>query len=119
MRAHTQSQHTNPPAPPPLRVCAHLQSQRTKASVPLLQKAVRAILLTGTPALSKPIELMTLMQVWLWVVVVMWLWLRRDGTCREAPLWCSVQCVGAAFVKARGLRALQCRGTSAMSEGGG
>ncbi|KAJ9533400.1 hypothetical protein QJQ45_026449 [Haematococcus lacustris] len=37
-------------------------AKRTKAALPLLQKAQRAVLLSGTPALSRPHELMTLMQ---------------------------------------------------------
>ena len=47
-------------------LCCHLwlQAQRTKACLPLLRDARRAILLSGTPALSKPIELMTQLQVW-------------------------------------------------------
>ena len=39
-------------------------SNRCKASLPILQGARRAVLLTGTPALSGPSELITLMQVW-------------------------------------------------------
>jgi len=35
------------------------KAQRTKAIVPLLKSARRAILLTGTPAISRPIELFT------------------------------------------------------------
>lgn len=36
------------------------KAQRTKAAQPVLEKARRAILLSGTPALSRPIELYTL-----------------------------------------------------------
>lgn len=36
-----------------------MQSERCKETVPLLKQAKRAILLTGTPALSRPIELFT------------------------------------------------------------
>ena len=42
--------------------CHYLKSpdaKRTKALVPLIQKAKRAILLSGTPALSRPVELFT------------------------------------------------------------
>ena len=39
------------------------QSARAQATIPLLKEAKRAILLTGTPALSRPIEILTLMQV--------------------------------------------------------
>ena len=35
------------------------QAQRTKQTVPLLEAARRAVLLTGTPALSRPKELFT------------------------------------------------------------
>ncbi|KAK9812924.1 hypothetical protein WJX72_005876 [[Myrmecia] bisecta] len=35
------------------------KAQRTKDTIPLVQKARRAVLLTGTPALSRPIELYT------------------------------------------------------------
>lgn len=38
------------------------QSKRTKAAVPLLQSASRAILLTGTPTLSRPGELLPQLQ---------------------------------------------------------
>ncbi|KAL6841754.1 hypothetical protein ACP4OV_028266 [Aristida adscensionis] len=38
------------------------QAKRTKASLPVLQKAHYAILLSGTPALSRPIELYTQLQ---------------------------------------------------------
>ena len=37
----------------------YVQSERCKETVPLLKQAKRAILLTGTPALSRPIELFT------------------------------------------------------------
>jgi SWI/SNF-related matrix-associated actin-dependent regulator 1 of chromatin subfamily A len=39
-----------------------LQAQRTLHALPLLQKAQRAILLSGTPALSRPGEIMTQLQ---------------------------------------------------------
>ena len=35
------------------------EAQRTKAVLPLLQRARRALLLSGTPALSRPSELYT------------------------------------------------------------
>ncbi|GIM17500.1 hypothetical protein Vretimale_20047 [Volvox reticuliferus] len=38
------------------------EAQRTKAALPLVQQARRAVLLTGTPALSKPAELVPLLQ---------------------------------------------------------
>ncbi|GLI68485.1 hypothetical protein VaNZ11_012913 [Volvox africanus] len=38
------------------------KAQRTKAALPLVQQARRAVLLTGTPALSKPAELVPLLQ---------------------------------------------------------
>lgn len=37
-------------------------SKRCKAALPLLQQAKRAVLLSGTPALSRPAELITLLQ---------------------------------------------------------
>jgi SWI/SNF-related matrix-associated actin-dependent regulator 1 of chromatin subfamily A len=37
-------------------------SQRSKAALPVLQNAKRTVLLTGTPALSRPSELITLLQ---------------------------------------------------------
>eukprot|EP00879_Flechtneria_rotunda_P033580 GHRR01037205.1.p1 GENE.GHRR01037205.1~~GHRR01037205.1.p1 ORF type:complete len:626 (+),score=250.64 GHRR01037205.1:205-2082(+) len=37
-------------------------AQRTKCSIPLLQSAQRAVLLSGTPALSRPNELLTQLQ---------------------------------------------------------
>eukprot|EP00762_Andalucia_godoyi_P000756 ANDGO_03772.mRNA.1 SWI/SNF-related matrix-associated actin-dependent regulator of chromatin subfamily A-like protein 1 len=40
----------------------NLQAQRTTALLPLLKKAKRTLLLTGTPALSRPIELYTQVQ---------------------------------------------------------
>ena len=49
-----------PSLPPSLPPC---QSQRCKAALPLLQQARRSVLLTGTPALSRPSELITLLQV--------------------------------------------------------
>lgn len=39
------------------------QAKRTKAAVPILQAARRAILLTGTPTLSRPGELLPQLQV--------------------------------------------------------
>jgi hypothetical protein len=39
-----------------------LQAKRTKAALPLLQGARRAVLLSGTPALSRPAELLTQLQ---------------------------------------------------------
>lgn len=39
-----------------------LQAQRTKHAKPLVEKAARAILLSGTPALSNPAELLTQLQ---------------------------------------------------------
>lgn len=42
------------------RVC--VQAQRTKLAKPLVEKAARAILLSGTPALSNPAELLTQLQ---------------------------------------------------------
>lgn len=38
------------------------QAQRTKFAKPLVEKAARAILLSGTPALSNPVELLTQLQ---------------------------------------------------------
>ncbi|PNH07365.1 SWI/SNF-related matrix-associated actin-dependent regulator of chromatin subfamily A-like protein 1 [Tetrabaena socialis] len=38
------------------------KAQRTQAALPLLKGARRVVLLTGTPALSKPVELVPLMQ---------------------------------------------------------
>ncbi|GLC46562.1 hypothetical protein PLESTM_001890200 [Pleodorina starrii] len=38
------------------------KAQRTKAALPLIQHAKRAVLLTGTPALSRPAELVPLLQ---------------------------------------------------------
>lgn len=38
------------------------QAQRTKLAKPLVEKAARAILLSGTPALSNPSELLTQLQ---------------------------------------------------------
>lgn len=35
------------------------KAQRTKATTPIIRNARRAVLLTGTPALSKPAELYT------------------------------------------------------------
>lgn len=43
--------------------CVHPQAKRSKACIPLVQDARRAILLTGTPALSRPGEIMTQLQV--------------------------------------------------------
>jgi hypothetical protein len=43
--------------------CSMLQAKRTKCAMPLVQNAKRAILLSGTPALSNPSELVTQMQV--------------------------------------------------------
>lgn len=40
----------------------HTQAQRTKFAKPLVEKAQRAILLSGTPALSNPAELLTQLQ---------------------------------------------------------
>jgi len=42
--------------------CARAQALRTKETLPLLQAARRALLLTGTPALSRPRELLTQVQ---------------------------------------------------------
>jgi hypothetical protein len=39
------------------------QAKRTKAAIPMLQAARRAILLTGTPTLSRPGELLPQLQV--------------------------------------------------------
>jgi len=36
-----------------------MQAQRTKQTVPLLEAARRTVLLTGTPALSRPKEIFT------------------------------------------------------------
>lgn len=38
------------------------KAKRTAAALPLLQGAARAILLSGTPALSRPVELFTQIQ---------------------------------------------------------
>jgi len=48
-------------------VCARphhclLQAQRTKFAKPLVERAARAVLLSGTPALSNPSELLTQLQ---------------------------------------------------------
>jgi hypothetical protein len=40
-----------------------VQAQRTKAVMPLVKAARRAVLLSGTPALNKPQELVPLLQV--------------------------------------------------------
>lgn len=40
-----------------------IKAQRTKALLPLLKKAARALLLTGTPALARPLELFTSLSV--------------------------------------------------------
>lgn len=40
-----------------------IDSQRSKALVPLLQNAKRVILLSGTPVLSKPVEIFNLMKI--------------------------------------------------------
>jgi SNF2 family DNA or RNA helicase len=42
--------------------CCCLQAGRTQNVLPLLKKAKRAILLSGTPALNRPTELLTQLQ---------------------------------------------------------
>jgi hypothetical protein len=51
-------------APHAVLCCAvpHPQAQRTKFAKPLVEKAARAILLSGTPALSNPSELLSQLQ---------------------------------------------------------
>jgi hypothetical protein len=54
-----------PPLPPPTNPFTHdhhPQAQRTKFAKPLVEKAARAILLSGTPALSNPSELLSQLQ---------------------------------------------------------
>lgn len=42
--------------------CVNVQAQRTKDTVPLVQEAERAVLLSGTPALARPRELLPQLQ---------------------------------------------------------
>jgi SWI/SNF-related matrix-associated actin-dependent regulator of chromatin subfamily A-like protein 1 len=42
--------------------CAAVQAERTKAVLPFLKRAPRVILLSGTPALSRPSELFPQLQ---------------------------------------------------------
>jgi SNF2 family DNA or RNA helicase len=48
--------------PIPVLAACCLQAGRTQNVLPLLKKAKRAILLSGTPALNRPTELLTQLQ---------------------------------------------------------
>lgn len=64
-------------------------AQRTKATVPLVKEARRAILLSGTPALNKPIEIFQ-------QVCSVWALGRMGGTFCDEPVLCLRHCCASA-----------------------